>query len=181
MRDFGLFILRLTLGGLLMGHGAQKLFGKFGGHGIEGTGQHFESLGFEPGQQWAFLAGLGEFGGGALTSLGFLHPVGPITTLAPMVVAWGRVHWGKPIFIQSGGGELPATNIGMAVALALTGPGNLSLDHLFGVRAHPAMAALVSAGVAAGTFMALSQPRPEQRQAQPAQQQTRQSEPAAAT
>src|SRR5918911_872862 len=101
MRDFGLLILRLTLGGLLAGHGAQKLFGAFEGHGIQGTGQFMESLGLEPGEQWATTAGLGELSGGLLTMLGWLYPVGPMMTLAPMSVAWGRVHWGKPIWVTS--------------------------------------------------------------------------------
>src|SRR5438105_862646 len=101
MRDLGLLLLRATLGGLLMGHGAQKLFGMFEGHGIKGTGQFFESMGLSPGEHWARTAGAGEFGGGLLTALGFLHPIGPIATLAPMVVAWGRAHAGKPIWITS--------------------------------------------------------------------------------
>ena len=177
MRDLGLLTLRLTLGGLLAGHGAQKLFGMFEGHGLEGTGSFMESMGLQPGKQWAFTAGLGETAGGVRTALGFLHPVGPITTLAPMSVAWGRAHWHKPIWATSGGAELPATNMAIALALALMGPGKLSLDRWLGLRAHPAMAMLVSAAVAAGSLMALSQPRP---QSQPARQQT-QTEPAAAT
>src|SRR4051794_32593725 len=128
MRDLGLLALRCTLGGLLAGHGSQKLFGAFEGHGIEGTGKFMEQLGLQPGEQWALTAGLGEFAGGMLTTLGFLHPIGPIMTLAPMSVALGRAHWGKPIWITSGGGELPLTNIVIASALILTGPGKLSLD-----------------------------------------------------
>jgi len=179
MRDLGIFILRLALGGLLAGHGAQKLFGLFEGHGPEGTGQFFEGMGLQPGKQWAITAGLGEMGGGILTALGFLHPVGPITTLAPMVVAWGRAHWGKPIWVTSGGAELPATNIAIALALALIGPGKFSLDRMFGIRAHPALAMLASAGVAAGSLIALSQPRPEPQQ--PQQQPQTQPEPTTAT
>jgi putative oxidoreductase len=163
-------ILRLAFGGLLAGHGAQKLFGAFGGHGLQGTGKWFESMGYSPGERWALAAGSGEFGGGMLTALGFLHPVGPIATVAPMAVAWGRVHGGKPIWVTSGGGELPATNIAIALALALLGPGKLSVDGIFGIRAHPALAALVSALVAGGTLVALTQPTPE-----PAAQQTSQS------
>jgi len=160
MRDFGRLLLRVTLGGLLVGHGAQKLFGVFEGGGLEGTGQHFETLGLSPGREWARRAGMGEMTGGALTALGFLHPIGPIATLAPMIVAWVRAHGGRPIWITSGGAELPATNIAIAVSLAALGPGSLSMDHLFGIRVHPALTALAGAGIAAGTLMALSQPKP---------------------
>jgi len=178
MRDLGLLILRMTMGGLLVGHGAQKLFGLFEGHGPEGTGFFFEKLGLRPGKQWAITAGLGETGGGLLTLLGFLQPVGPITTLAPMIVAWGRAHWGKPIWVTSGGGELPLTNMAIALALTLMGPGKYSLDRMLGIRAHPALAMLVSAGVAAGSLIALSQPRPEPQQAPQPQPRT---EPVAAS
>ncbi len=184
MRDLGILILRVTLGGFLAGHGAQKLFGLFEGHGPEGTGKFFEMLGLQPGKQWAIAAGLGEMGGGLMTVLGFLHPVGPIATLGPMIVAWGRAHWGKPIWVTSGGGELPATNIAIALALTLLGPGKLSVDRMLGIRTHPALAMFVSACVAAGSLIALSQPRPEEQrqpQQQPQQQPQPQSEPASAT
>jgi putative oxidoreductase len=161
MRDLGLLLLRLTLGGLLAGHGAQKLFGLFDGHGIKGTAGFLESMGLAPGERWALAAGLGEFGGGLLTALGFLHPLGPITTLGPMIVAWGRAHWGKPIWVSSGGAELPLTYISIALALMLMGPGKLSLDRIFGVRTHPALAMMAGAAVAAGSLLALTQPRPE--------------------
>jgi putative oxidoreductase len=175
MRDFGILLLRVTVGGLLAGHGSQKLFGAFEGHGIKGTGQFFEALGLQPGERWAATAGLGESAGGVLTMLGFLNPIGPITTLAPMLVAWGRVHWGKPIWTSSGGAELPLTNIAIAVALVGTGPGKFSLDRLFGIRVPPAVSALFAAGVVAGSMMALTQPRPEP------QQQAATADPVAAT
>ena len=181
MRDLGLLLLRLTLGGLLAGHGAQKLFGAFEGHGIKGTGQFFEKLGLAPGERWALTAGLGELGGGLLTALGFLHPLGPITTLAPMAVAWGRAHWGKPIWVTSGGAELPLTNIAIGLALMLSGPGKFSMDRMLRMRTHPALVLLTAAGVAGGAFLALSQPRPEgspdqAREAQP-QEDQRESQP----
>ena len=162
MRDIGTFILRMAFGGLLVGHGSQKLFGAFEGHGLQGTGKWLESMGYTPGDRWALTAGLGELGGGLLTALGLLHPVGPLTTMAPMTVAWARAHGGlnKPIWVTSGGGELPATNIAIALALALMGPGKFSIDGMFGIRAHPVFAAVVSAAIAGGTLMALNQPAP---------------------
>jgi putative oxidoreductase len=145
----------LTLGGLLAGHGAQKLFGAFGGHGIEGTSGMMEKLGLKPGQTWATLAGASEFGGGLLTALGLGGPVGPITTLAPMAMATGTVHWGKPIWGQDGGPELPLTNAAIATSLALAGPGRVSLDHIFGIRIPWWMGVLALTGTAAGVSYAL--------------------------
>jgi len=78
MSDLGLLLLRVVSGGLLAGHGAQKLFGWFGGHGPGGTARFLESIGVKPGHRWAFAAGASEFGSGLLTALGFLWPIGPI-------------------------------------------------------------------------------------------------------
>jgi putative oxidoreductase len=165
MQDLALLLLRLTLGGLLTGHGAQKLFGAFEGHGLEGTAGWFESaLGLKPGERWALAAGAGELMGGVLTTLGFMHPLGPVATFGPMIVAWGRVHWNKPIWVTSGGGELPATNLAIAVALTLAGPGRISLDRLLGIRVPPALAVLAAGCVAAGAMTALTQPRQEQQE-----------------
>src|SRR5205085_12491465 len=122
MKSLGLLLLRLTFGGLMMGHGAQKLFGAFEGHGPEGTGQFLESMGMRPGRFWAQVAGWTEFGGGLLTALGFLHPAGPMLTVAPMVMATTKAHAGKPIWVTSGGAELPVTNLAIAGALTLAGP-----------------------------------------------------------
>ncbi len=133
-RDFGLLILRLIVGGLLAGHGSQKMFGWFSGPGLQGTAGWLESLGMKPGTQWARAASSSEFGGGLLTSLGFLHPIGPLTAMAPMIMATAKAHWGKPIWVSSGGAELPVTNMAAALALILTGPGRFSLDRLFGIR-----------------------------------------------
>ena len=70
----GLTLLRVVIGALFFGHGTQKLFGWFGGHGIEGTAGFFESLGLKPGRRHATAAGAAEAGGGALVALGFLTP-----------------------------------------------------------------------------------------------------------
>lgn len=107
MVNFGLFVLRLAFGGLMAGHGAQKLFGWFSGYGLEGTSGWLESMGLRPGRPWAILAGLSEFGGGLLTLLGFLNPIGPIGSIGSMLMATRKVHWGKPIWGTSGGAELP--------------------------------------------------------------------------
>ncbi|SRR5579884_514320 len=132
--DVGLLLLRLVVGGLLAGHGSQKLFGWFSGPGLKGTAGMVESMGFKPGPPWAAAASASEFGGGMLTATGLLHPLGPIGTLGSMFVAATKVHWGKPIWVTKGGAELPVINMAVALALTLTGPGRFSLDRLLGIR-----------------------------------------------
>jgi putative oxidoreductase len=134
MGNLAALILRLVLGGLMAGHGAQKLFGSFGGPGIEGTSGFMEMLGLKPGRPWAWLAALSEFGGGVLTLLGFLNPVGPIGVIGSMTMATTTAHAGKPIWVTEGGAELPVTNIAAATALIVNGPGSWSLDRAFGIR-----------------------------------------------
>lgn len=134
MRDLALLTLRVVTGGLLAGHGAQKLFGSFRGPGIEGTAGMMESMGMKPGKPWAGLAGLSELGGGALTALGFLNPLGPLGIIGAMTIAAGKVHGVSPIWAQEGGGELPVTNSAVAAAIALSGPGRYSLDRAFGIK-----------------------------------------------
>jgi putative oxidoreductase len=160
LEDLGELALRATTGGLLAGHGAQKLFGWFEGHGFEGTKGWLESMGLKPGHVWASLAGASEFGGGVLTALGFLHPIGPVATTGAMLMATTKVHAGKPIWVTSGGAELPVTNMAVALALILTGPGRFSLDSLLGIKlprwiAIPGLA-VVLAGLVAG--LQVSQP-----------------------
>ena len=134
MRDFARLILRLVFGGLMVGHGAQKLFGWFGGHGLKGTADWLESMGMKPGKPWAILAGASEFGGGLLTLLGALNPLGPLGTLGAMGMATATTHWGTPIWVTQGGAELPVTNAAIALALGLVGPGKFSVDHALGVK-----------------------------------------------
>lgn len=134
MGNLALFLIRAVVGSLLAGHGAQKLFGWFNGPGLEGTGGFMESLGLRPGKQWALLAGLSEFGGGVLTLLGFLNPLGPLGIIGAMSMATAKVHWDTPIWVTEGGAELPVTNITAATAVMFAGPGKLSFDHAFGIR-----------------------------------------------
>jgi putative oxidoreductase len=134
MRDIGLLILRLVMGGLLAGHGSQKLFGWFSGPGLSGTAGWLESMGLKPGTRWATAAAASEFGGGMLTTLGLFHPLGPIATVGGMVMATAKAHWGKPIWVTQGGAELPIINLAIALALTLTGAGRFSLDRLLGIR-----------------------------------------------
>jgi putative oxidoreductase len=132
VNDLAALVVRLVQGSLLAGHGAQKLFGTFGGHGLEGTSGFMEMLGLRPGRPWAFLAGLCEFGGGVLTALGLLNPLGPMGIIASMSMATAKAHWGKPIWVTEGGAELPVTNTAISTALLLSGPGKYSLDRALG-------------------------------------------------
>jgi putative oxidoreductase len=152
--DLGLLALRLTAGGLLAGHGAQKLFGAFGGHGLEGTAGWLESIGLKSGKPWAALAGLSEFGGGMLTALGLGGPIGPIALKGAMATAARKVHWNKPIWVTAGGAEVPLLYSSIGIALGLAGPGRYSLDRLFQVRVPKSLVALTVAGVAAGVMLA---------------------------
>jgi putative oxidoreductase len=132
--DTGLLVLRLTLGGLMAAHGAQKLFGWFGGYGLAGTGGFFEGLGFRPGRLFAALAGATEVAGGLLLAFGLLGPVGGALVVSVMVVAALSVHWQHGVFATSNGIEVPLLYGTVAVALALTGPGVYSLDALLGLE-----------------------------------------------
>ena len=105
MTDLARLLVRLVVGGLVAGHGAQKLFGWFGGPGPEGTAGMMEQL-----------------------------ELGPLGIIGSMTMATTKVHWGKPIWVTSGGAELPITNIAAAAALALVGPGRYSIDHALGIR-----------------------------------------------
>ena len=142
--NIGLLVLRLVVGLLFMGHGAQKLFGWIGGHGIEGTGQFFGSMGYRPGQPMAALAGLAEFGGGLLLAMGLLTPLGCAAIIGVMVSATLGVHLPKGVWNTNGGYEFPVVMATVAAALALGGPGKFSMDgalglgtggHLYGVWA----------------------------------------------
>jgi putative oxidoreductase len=135
-------LVRVVQGSLMAGHGAQKLFGSFGGPGLEGTSGFMEMLGMRPGRPWAYLAGLSEFGGGLLTALGLLKPLGPLGVIASMSMATRRAHWGKPIWVTEGGAELPLLNIAISTALMIRESDGYSLDRLLGIRL-PAWVGLV--------------------------------------
>jgi putative oxidoreductase len=137
--DIGLLLLRLTVGLTLAAHGAQKLFGWFGGPGLDVTGQFFAMLGFSPGRRHALMAGLAETGGGLLLALGFLTPVAAAVVFSVMLVAALSVHVKKGFFITSGGYEYTLV-LGVAgLTVAFTGPGSLSVDALAGYSASGAL------------------------------------------
>ena len=151
----GMLLVRAVAGTLIAGHGAQKLFGWFGGPGLPGFEGFAESIGLKPAKLWAVLAGLSEFVGGILTILGFLNPFGPLAAIAAMVVATAKVHWGKPIWASEGGAELALTNAATAAAVAIEGPGRYSLDRALGIRLPLWMRALAFLGTAAALVGAI--------------------------
>ncbi len=130
--ELGLFLLHVVPGLLLMGHGAQKLFGWFGGHGPAGTGQFMDSLGMRPGQHMALAAGLTEFGGGLLLALGLLMPLAAVMIASTMLVAALTAHRGKGIWATNGGWELTLLYGLIPVALTFHGAGEWSLDNALG-------------------------------------------------
>jgi len=134
-RDLGLLALRLGVGATLIAHGTQKLFGWFGGHGLAGTAAFFESVGFTPGRANALLAGAGEVGGGSLLALGLATPAAGAAVAGTMAVA-ASMHKDNGFFAQDGGLEYPAVLALTAGAIALSGPGRLSLDAALGHRAN---------------------------------------------
>ena len=163
MDDLALLVLRLIVGTLVAGHGAQKLFGTFGGGGPAGTAAFLAGLGLRPAPLWALLAGLAEFGGGLLTLLGLLYPLAPVGILVAMAMATATVHWGKPIWAAEGGAELPLAYAAAAIALLLAGPGAYALDRALGLDlGWLAVPALVGAalGIAAALLTRDHHPRP---------------------
>lgn len=130
----GLLVGRLILGSLMAAHGAQKLLGWFGGHGLAGTGGFFEALGFRPGRLFAVVASSTELLSGVLVALGLFGPVGPALMVSVMIVAAISVHWQHGLFAANSGIEVPLLYAAGGFALALTGPGFFSLDELFGLQ-----------------------------------------------
>ncbi|GGX66845.1 DoxX family protein [Streptomyces fructofermentans] len=151
-RDVGLLLLRLGTGGVLAAHGAQKLFGWFGGPGLTGTGQFMESVGYAPGKASAAASGLAEAGGGALLALGLATPAAGAAAAGAMAGA-SAVHAPNGFFNQDGGYE-HAAQLGLTAAgLAVTGPGRISLDHFLGHTVDRGwMVPVALAGTAAATL-----------------------------
>jgi putative oxidoreductase len=126
-------VLRITVGGLFVGHGTQKLFGWFGGDGPDATGGFFQGkLGLAPGRQQALAAGAAEAGGGALLATGLLTPLGALLTSSTMATAIRLVHARRGVWNTSGGYEYNAVLMAAAFAITAAGPGPWSLDALRG-------------------------------------------------
>jgi len=126
--NIGLLIIRLVIGLTFVGHGAQKLFGWFGGYGIKGTGEWLKTIGFSQGPKiWATLAGLFEFIGGLLFAAGFLTWIGSILIVIVMIDAVYAVHLKNGFWGDRGGYEYNVVLIAVVIGIALTGPGDYTL------------------------------------------------------
>ena len=127
--EYGLLLLRLFVGLLFAGHGAQKLFGWFGGGGPQGTAAFLASIGYRAPVALAVVAGVSELGGGLLLATGLLTPLAALLLANMMLNAIATVVWPKGFF---GGFEFELTLLTVVIALAATGPGELSLDDAIG-------------------------------------------------
>jgi putative oxidoreductase len=130
LSNLGLLALRLAVGLVFLGHGAQKGFGSFGGPGFAGATGFIGSLGFRPARLWAATAVGGELLAGVLLVLGLLTPLAAVLVVSTMAVAVATVHGPKGFFAQNGGYEYNLILAIAALALAATGPGAYSVDHL---------------------------------------------------
>jgi len=131
--SIGLLILRLVAGLTLAVHGTQKLFGWFGGPGLTRLTQGFGKQGFKPAWFWASLVIVGEVGGGVSLVLGFLTPLGAAGIFGTMFMATFKSHWKNGFIVSKGGYEYTLVLMAVSIAIGLIGPGNYSLDALFGI------------------------------------------------
>lgn len=130
MISIGLLLIRLVIGLSFMAHGAQKLFGWFGGHGLKGTGGWFESIGMKPGVRMALIAGLSELVGGALFAVGFLTPLAALMIVGTMLIAIIKVHGPNGYWATQNGYEYNLTLLVVAISIAIIGPGYYAIDAL---------------------------------------------------
>lgn len=131
MEDWGILIIRVIIGLLFIGHGAQKLFGWFGGHGLKGTGGWLESIGMKPGIAMALAAGLSEVAGGLMFALGLWMPIAALLIAATMLVSIAKVHGANGLWVTQNGYEYNLVLIAIAVGGALIGAGEYSLDAIW--------------------------------------------------
>ncbi len=164
--DVALLLLRVVVGLLMAGHGAQKLFGWFGGGGMTGFAGWLDTKGFRPARLWAWLAGIAEFGGGLLFALGLFSPLGTVGIASSMLIAIVRAHWPK-IWATDHGLELPLTYLVVALAAAISGPGAYSLDAVLRTGLSGSLTAVIAVvalvGLIVGLTMSAARPAQPQR------------------
>jgi len=151
----GRLTARVVIGGLFIGHGTQKLFGWFGGPGPERTAAMMESLQLRPAKAHALLGGVTETVGGCLLVAGLATPAAAAALTGVMTTAIRKVHLPNGPWAANGGWEYNVVLIAAVTALVETGPGDLSLDHVWGTeRSGPAWA-LGSLAVGVGAAAAV--------------------------
>jgi putative oxidoreductase len=155
----GRLLLRTVIGGLFVGHGTQKLFGWFGGPGLEGSAGFMESLGLRPGRSRALAGGVAEAGGGAMLAAGLATPLAAASLISVMLTAIRKVHFKNGPWNSDGGYEYNIVLIAAALALADVGPGKWSVDTLTGRKlSGPGWALAALAAGACGSFAATASP-----------------------
>jgi putative oxidoreductase len=152
--------LRVVVGAFFTGHGTQKLFGWFGGHGLEATAQAFEQLGLRPGRPNAIAAGVAEAGGGALLASGLANPLAASVLTATMLTAIRRVHAKNGPWATNGGYEYNVVLIAAALALASPRAGRLPASEQRSDLAWTLAALLAGLAGAAGAEIATKQSAP---------------------
>jgi putative oxidoreductase len=167
MFEIGLLVLRVTLGLVMAGHGAQKLFGWWGGPGLSGFSGWLDSLGMRPARPWAVLAALVEFAGGLAVAVGVVTPIAALVLAGDLLVAILLAHLPNGFWNVAGGYEFPLVLVATFVAISLIGPGIYSVDNVIGITLPEPLTWLIVAIVAAvgaGAAFARSQIRPAGRQ-----------------
>jgi putative oxidoreductase len=161
--ETAMLILRVVVGLLFVGHGTQKLFGWFGGHGIEGTAGFLQSLGYRPARQHAIAGGLAEAVGGALLVVGLATPFAAAAIIGVMINAIATVHGTKGLWVTEGGYEYNAVLIAACVAIAIGGAGAWSFDEALGWELHGAWSGILALVLGFGaSALTLATRRPEQ-------------------
>jgi putative oxidoreductase len=168
MIALGLLVLRLVLGLILAAHGAQKLFGWWGGTGMTGWTGAMTRMRIRPAAPWAWMSALAEFVGGLLVAIGFLNPLGSFAIAGSMLVAITLVHWPKGFWTTKGGYEFNLLIIAAAAAVAIAGPGAYSLDSALGIHLPEpwllivgTVATVAGVGVALGTRAPVEATKPQ--------------------
>ncbi len=162
--NLAMLVLRVVVGALFAGHGAQKLLGWFGGPGRKATGEAFASMGLRPGPAMAILAGVSELGGGVLFAFGLLTPLAAALLTAVMAMAIWTVHRANGLWAGDGGFEYNLVLAAIAFAVTAAGPADWSLDHAWSIDLSGSGWALAELGAGLlGCLCALAIGRPAPR------------------